>query len=479
MQMLNKETTEKRERIQYISIEDLVPPDHLLRKIDKVLDFSFVYPMVEEKYSPDKGRPSLDPVILIKMAMIQYLYGIRSMRQTVKEIEVNTAYRWFLGLDLLDRVPNFTTFGKNYQRRFAGSDLFEKIFAHVLEQCMKRGFVKEGVVYVDSTHIKANANRNKKLKVEILRESRSYERDLQDEINRDREAHGKKPFDDDDDDDPPETKTVTQSTTDPESGMFVKGEHERQFAYMVSTGCDDNGFVLGYDVCAGNVHDSVSFTALYDKLKDHDPCLMVMDAGYKTTAILRELLMDGVVPLTPRVDPKTGKGFFYKREYVYDGKNDSYICPRNETLTYSTTNRQGYREYKSRGYVCQNCPYLQQCTKSKNHVKVITRHVWHDYWEFAEDYRLSIGMKDVYRRRKETIERVFADGKEKHGMRYTQLRGLAKVKAEAALRFACMNLKKMANWACPNPYVFRFLWHFLLSSTTLGVSCNKGILAYA
>ena len=460
--MMSKATEKQRDQIQMFCMEDLVPSDHLLRKIEKALDFSFIYPLVEDKYSQDNGRPSLDPVVLIKMAMIQYLFGIRSMRQTVKDIEVNAAYRWFLGMDFSDNVPHFTTFGKNYQRRFARTDLFERIFAHILERCMSYGYVKEGVMFVDATHIKASANRNKKVKAEVLRESREYERELQEEINRDRESHDKKPFDNDDDS-PPETKTITQSTTDPDCGMFVKGEHERQFAYMISTGCDKNGFVIGYDVCAGNVHDCMSFGKLYEKLKEYDPCLMVMDAGYKTTAILRKLILDGVIPLMPRVDPKTGKGFFYKNEYVYDEMNDWYICPANKTLPYSTTNREGYREYKSKGCICEKCPFLKKCTLSKNHVKVITRHVWHDYWELAEDFRLSLGMKEVYRQRKETIERVFADAKEKHGMRYTQLRGLPRVKAEAGLRFACMNLKKMANWAWDNPLLSRFQRFFLVS----------------
>jgi transposase len=464
MEVLSKEAPKKREQVQFFCMEDIVPKDHLLRKVEAVMDWSFIYPLVEDKYSSDNGRPSVDPVILIKMAVIQYMFGIRSMRQAVKEIEVNNAYRWFLGIDLSDPVPHFTTFGKNYQRRFAGTDLFEQIFSRVLEQCLNKGYVKEGIVFVDATHVKANANRNKKVKAEVLRESREYEKELRDEVNRDRETHGKKPFDDDDDDAPPEIKILTQSTTDPESGMFVKGEHERQFAYMVSTGCDKNGFILGYDVCAGNVHDSKSFGKLYDKLKEHDPCLMVMDAGYKTTAILRKLILDGVVPLTPRVDPKTGKGFFYKYEYVYDEKNDWYICPANKTLSYSTTTRDGYREYKSYGYICEKCPHLKKCTNSKNHVKVITQHVWHDYWEFAEDFRLSFGMREVYKQRKETIERVFADGKEKHGMRYTQLRGLARVKAEAGLRFACMNLKKLANWAWDSPAFLRF-WCLLSDFT--------------
>ena len=97
---------------------------------------------------------------------------------------------------------------------------------------------------------------------------------------------------------------------------------------------------------------------------------------------------------------------------------------------------------------------------SKTHVKVISRHVWQDYWGFAEDFRLSLGMKEVCKQRKETIERVFADAKEKHGMRYTQLRGLSRVKAEAGLRFACMNLKKLANWVWDKHHLWRFWWVF-------------------
>ena len=121
-------------QVQIVSLEELVPQDHLLRKVDAAIDFSFIYDLVEDKYSPDNGRPSIDPVILFKIALIQYMFGIKSMRQTIKEIEVNLAYRWFLGLDFYDPVPHFTTFGKNYARRFAGTDLFEIIFKEILMQ---------------------------------------------------------------------------------------------------------------------------------------------------------------------------------------------------------------------------------------------------------------------------------------------------------------------------------------------------------
>ena len=124
-------------QVQIVSMEDMIPKDHLLKKIDTYVDFNFIYDLVEEKYSQDHVRPSIDPVMLIKIPIIQYMFGIKSMRQTIKEIEVNIAYRWFLGLDFYDKVPHFSTFGKNYKRRFEGTNLFEQIFQQILLQCMK------------------------------------------------------------------------------------------------------------------------------------------------------------------------------------------------------------------------------------------------------------------------------------------------------------------------------------------------------
>ena len=108
--MMTQNADKKREQYQMFCMDDLVPENHLLRLIDKAIDWTFIYDLVEDKYSPDFGRPSMDPVTLIKIPFIQYLYGIRSMRQTIKEIEVNVAYRWFLGLDMLEPVPHFSTF---------------------------------------------------------------------------------------------------------------------------------------------------------------------------------------------------------------------------------------------------------------------------------------------------------------------------------------------------------------------------------
>lgn len=161
--MMTQNADKKREQIQMFCMDDLVPQDHLLRLIDQAIDWSFIYELVIDKYSADNGRPSMDPVMLIKIPFIQYLYGIRSMRQTVKEIEVNVAYRWFLGLEMMDKVPHFSTFGKNYTRRFKDTDLFEQIFSRILQECYKYRLIDPSEVFVDATHVKARANSKKML----------------------------------------------------------------------------------------------------------------------------------------------------------------------------------------------------------------------------------------------------------------------------------------------------------------------------
>ena len=447
--MMTKNADKKRDQMQVFCMDDLVPQDHLLRIIDKAIDWNFIYDMVEDKYSPDFGRPSLDPIQLIKIPLIQYLYGIKSMRQTMKEIEVNVAYRWFIGLDMTDKVPHFSTFGKNYTRRFENTDLFEQIFSHILEECYKFKLVDPTEVFVDATHVKACAN-SKKMRKRIAQEEALFYKDLlKKEINKDRTSHGKKPLKDKDDDDTPGTsggsdKEIKTSTTDPESGWFHKGEHKSVFSYAIETACDKHGWILGYTVNPGNRHDSRTFKGIYDKIKNEDLDVIIADAGYKTPAIAKLLLDDGILPLFPYKRPATKDGFFKKYEYVYDEYNDCYICPNNHVLHYTTTNREGYREYKSCGNICESCPYLSQCTESSNYVKLVTRHVWEDYMERCEDIRYTIGMKELYDKRKETIERIFGTAKENHGLRYTQMIGKARMEMKVGLTFACMNLKKLA-----------------------------------
>lgn len=192
MTRLLTKNNERQNSIEVVIIDQLVPEKHLLRQIDKYIDFSFIYDLVEDKYCLNNGRPSIDPIMLFKMMLIGYLYGIRSERRLIDEINVNVAYRWFLGLSLTDKVPDYSTLSQNRRRRFTGTDIFEKIFDRIVFQAIELGFVKGKILYTDSTHLKANANKNKFEIKEVEKTVKEYIEDLNEAVTEDRVNHNKK-----------------------------------------------------------------------------------------------------------------------------------------------------------------------------------------------------------------------------------------------------------------------------------------------
>lgn len=462
--MLTERKEIERNVLEIMCTELLVPEEHLLRKIDAAVNFERIYALVNDLYCKDNGRPSVDPVVLFKIVLIQHLYGIRSLRQTVADIDMNIAYRWFLGYKISEAVPHFATVSYNFRHRFS-SETIDAVFVWMLEEIAAAGYLSPEVVFIDGTHVKANANMKKQVKRAIPAAAKAYEQQLREEVNADREEHGKKPFDDD----PPSNgeKEITVSTTDPDCGVFHKGEHKKCFAYSVQTACDQRNYILGVTVNPGNMHDSVAFDGIYEQVAARFPEIQVvtLDAGYKTPWICKRILEDGRYPSMPYKRPMTKRGNHEWWKYVYDEYYDCVICPEYQILHYSTTSRDGYREYKSDAKTCASCPTRRLCTNSQSCQKVVTQHIWRDFVERAEDIRHSPLGKRTYEQRKETVERVFADAKEKHGMRYTQYRGLAAVTNWVKLKYTAMNLKKFAiHWWRDNrsfpPNPFFELLHF-------------------
>ncbi len=441
-----------------IDIDSLVPADHLLRKIEKVMDYEWLYERLDPYYCHDNGRPGTDPVVLIKMVLIQHLFGIPSLRQTYREIQVNLAYRWFLGYGLLDDIPHFATVSYAFCKRFP-EELTQEIFERIINKALNNRMVDPSVIFIDGTHIKASANKKKFQKEQVKKAAKVYSGQLRREVNAEREKLGKKPIEEEENDDdgqePPasggETIEKTVSTTDPDSGMFVKGEHERQFAYEAHTACDSRGFVLGVEVTAGNVHDSVAWDKVYDDVTSkYDVQFAAMDAGYKTPWIAKKTLDDGKVPVLPYTRYTGNKERYKPWEYTYDPADDTYVCPHGEKLRHTTTDRNGKRTYRSTPERCRNCPSRGKCGANEKGQKVYTTHIWQEYLDIVEAIRKTELGKKIYAQRKETIERVFADAKEKHAMRYTHHRGLTAVTRWVRLKYAAMNLKKLANWSWKN-----------------------------
>ena len=232
------------------TMEELVPEDSLFRKVDKYIDFTFIYDEVKELYSEDNGRPSIDPVVLFKLVFIQALDGIKSMRQTCKKIKVDAEYRWFLGIPFGEDTPHFSTFSKNYERRFKNSDIFEKIFINIVNQAIKYKLVDGKILYTDSTHKKANANKNKfndEIKA-VVKKRREW---LEEEINEERIKQGKKEFEYKDE---YEEKHIKVSTTDNESGYYHRDNKEKGFMYLDHRTVDSKCNIIVDRIYSGKLH---------------------------------------------------------------------------------------------------------------------------------------------------------------------------------------------------------------------------------
>lgn len=443
--MLKRKRAQQTE-LEFISIEELVPEDHLLRKIDKTIDFTFIYDKVEHLYCADNGRPPIDPVDLFKMLFIGYLFGIRSERQLEQEVNLNVAYRWFLGLGLRGKAPDHSTISRNRRERFAGTEIYQEIFDEIVLQAIRRKLVDGKTLYTDSTHLKANANPNKYRKRKVKKSTRSYMQELDRAINDDRKAHGKDPLD------PierkPKEKEIRASKTDPDSGYMKRDRKPKEFCYLDHRTVDGkHSIITDVHVTPGNVHDSVPYLDRLDRQINRfefEVENVGLDAGYYTTHICKGLADRGIYAAMPYVGHSGRKGRLNKSHFTWDEVNDCYICPQGEILSYVTTNREGFREYKCRQEACCNCPLLEKCTTNKQKVRRILRHVWEEYKEQVIKHRSEERGIQIYDRRKETVERSFADAKQLHGMRYAKRRGIKNVSEQCLMAAACQNIKKIA-----------------------------------
>ncbi len=435
------------QEMELVTIESLVPADHLLRKIDQAVDLEFVRERVRHLYCEDNGRPALDPVVLFKLLLIGYLFGIRSERQLMREVQCNAAYRWYLRLKLTDKVPDASTLSQNRRRRFRDSDVYQKLFDEIVELAMKRSMVSGEVLYTDATHLKANANKNKFDVVRVEVKPQQYLEQLEQAIEQDRAAEGKRELK------PatggaPKTKEIKVSRTDGEAGYMVREGKPKGFFYLDHRTVDaKHAIITDTHATPATVNDAVPYLGRLDRQRERfgfEVQAVGLDAGYATTAIAKGLEERGIYGVTGYRRPNHGEGLFPKRKFHYDAERDGYVCPNRQLLKYRTTNREGFRQYQSDARQCRDCPLRAQCTRSRNMVKVVTRHVWQAAKDQVDAHRLEPRGQHIYRRRKETVERSFADAKQLHGHRYARMRGLVNVREQCLLAAVAQNIKKIA-----------------------------------
>lgn len=421
-----------------MTMDDIVPKDHQLRIIDKHMDFDFIYEVTKPLYSTI-GRSSVDPVNIFKIELINILYGYNSIRKTCKAIQTDVGFRWFLNIPFSEESPHFSTLSKVYSRKFEENEVYENIFLEIMNRLKDKKLLNTKQIYIDGTHIKAHANKLKFEEIEVEKPPHVFEEEILAKINETRKNDGMKPVKA-----KRETKLIKQSLSDPECGYYVKSEREKQMAYVAQVVCDENGYALDAEIVPGNVHDSQSARSILDRvLKKFEISAVSADAGYKTGPIAEFVLSHHALFFTAYTRPKGKKGYFKNQDFVYDEYTNDIICPNNKLLKYQRTQQEGYKLFRAKAYDCERCPLKYKCTDKA--YKEVRLSVFHDVLELVEDLRHTDYGRETYQKRKEKIERLFADAKEKYGMRYTRLTGKNRVRNHILLTLACMNIKKMAN----------------------------------
>ncbi len=453
--MLRDRKTQQQGQYELVMLEELVPQDHFLRKVDAAVDFSFIHGMCKDLYCPDNGRPAIDPEMLFKMLLLGYLYGIKSEVKIAQAVNENIAFKWFLGLKLTEKGPDHATISINRVRRFRDNNIAEQIFDEILKQCMDKGLVGGAILYTDSTHIKAKANKHRKALVTVETSPKEYMEELDEQIDLDRESLNKEPFDrNDNDPDPPAgggTAKRMISLTDPDSGQQTREGKPDGFHYSEHRTVDSkNNVIVNVHVEPANVNDITPVPTILKEIQrrlGQLPKYMGFDAGYHSAWIahlLEKNKIQGVIGYRRHTHKND---VFGKYRFRYEPYFDAYICPEGKHLYWKTTNRTGFREYWSSSKDCANCSRKSECMSVKSKRRLVTRHVWQDALdEITWFTKTSIGRR-IYSWRKQTIERSFAEAKENHGLRYARMLGIKNMREQCFLTAAAQNIKRLAAMA--------------------------------
>lgn len=442
-------------KLHWITIEDLVPEDHFLRKLEALVDFSFIYDEVRELYCPDNGRPGIDPVVLVKYLLVGYLYGIESERRIEQEIQVNMAYRWFLGLDIGERVPDHSTISQNRRRRFDGENLFRRLFERILGQCMEHGLVEGRVILTDSTHVKASASSKKLVKVAVEREAGDYmerldryeaeEREKLEKsgaIRPQRRGREKKEG---------RMPKRTVSSIDPDAGILRRPGKPTGPHYLSHQSVDAaHGIVVDVAVTAGNANDSCRYLERIEYMREHlglDIEEAGADSAYGTSLIYKVMEEMGIRLHTPGpTGGATCKVEMKREEFRYDGEKDVFVCPAGKKLTLRNLEREQFNicgVYRAQRTDCRDCSLYAQCVSSSQKSRTIRRNIFEDA---VKRQRASDGTpahKQILNLRQIWCEGSFAAQKWMHNLRRLFRRGLEAAEDHCLLSATALNLKRM------------------------------------
>jgi len=422
-------------------LEDVVPADHFLRKIDAVLDLSWLRSELAPYYS-HLGCPSVCPELMVRMLIVGYCYSIRAERRLCEEVKANLVYRWFCGLGLEDKVPHHSTFSVNRHGRFRDSDILRTVFEEVVCGCMKAGLVGGEGFAVDASVIEADASRFQRIegsevdwsKKQLARRAiREFVDGLESEnppIN-------------------PDQKPKAISPTDPCAAWTRRGRYKVMFGYSLNYLMDmEEAVILDVEATPTRISKEVDATETMiertEKRFGLKPDRIAGDVAYGTGKMLGSLIEREIEPHIPVKDQSevATDGIYSRAEFTYDKERDLYVCPGGKELKTSGTVHDGTTlKYIAKRSDCGACPLKPQCTTGRE--RRVQRDVNQEAREYAQTLMDTEGYRESATDRKK-IERLFGEIKHTHALVRLRLRGLTGARDEFLLAATVQNLKRLA-----------------------------------
>jgi transposase len=431
----------------YFRLEDQVPENHLLRLVDKHIDFGFVREQLKDSYS-ETGRPSIDPELLLRILLIGYLYGISSERKLVEELRMHLAWRWFTGLGFDQEVPHHSTFSKNRHGRFQESKVFEHLFEEVVARCLSVGLVRGDKLSVDGTFVEANASKESRIPREQLTEAAQVNRTVREYLA---ELEMQNPVEE------PTHSQDKVSTTDPDSTYATKGGTPARMGYYDNYLIDNHScIVVGVQATGARLSEesraAEEMISRFTHWQGRKPESIAADASYGNGEFLQWLMDRQITPYMPTRDAvgRTRSPFYGPDAFTYLPESNSYICPAGQQLNYGGHSK-GNRTF---GYIgtrkkCGPCQQRSQCTTGP--FRYLAIHMNEAARQRARDLSSTEEFKYAQRQRKK-VEALFAELKSHShiGLNRLRLRRLKFVREQFFLAATAQNIKRLVRFlSCP------------------------------
>jgi transposase len=443
-------------------LDKVLPADHLVRQIDAVLDLSWVHKELASYYS-HTGRPSIDPVLMIRMLIVGHVFAIRSERRICAEVQVNLAYRWFCKLSIEDNIPDHSVFSRARHERFRASDALRRVFEGVVAKCIAAGLVGGEGFSIDASLIKADVDKTKRVPgdqpiswpkaEEASRAVREYLMAL-DAARSDEESGGgddggssgggsrRKP-----------PKEV--SLTDPQAAWVAKTGINPFFAYDANYLVDNKvGIIVDAEGTRANRIAEIAITeTMVDRVKrrfDLRPQRLAGDSVYGAVRLLKWLVDRRITPHVPVWDKSARHdGTFSRADFVFDQERNVYICPGGAELTSTGNIDQGHiLYYRANKSDCSACLLKPKCTSAP--MRKVTRDVNEDVRDRVRALANTEAFQQSSRERKK-VEMRFAHMKRILKLHRLRLRGLSGARDEVLLTATAQNLRRLAKLLCRAP----------------------------